>query len=79
MNMMFKAFFKKLFGAKYERLARAPFLYLIFGFGSGGFSYNGRTVYFISDRNDVYCRRDVAGTFFAGKCCRDPKYVDASF
>ena len=29
MNMMFKAFFKKLFGAKYERLARAPFLYLI--------------------------------------------------
>ncbi len=29
MNMMFKAFFKKLFGAKYERLTRAPFLYLI--------------------------------------------------
>ncbi len=66
MKMTGKAFAKKLFGAKYERLPRTLFdrCDCILGAVYCRLSGADCTVCPDSDDKRLYCRRDVAGSFF---------------
>ena len=60
MKMTGKAFAKKLFGAKYERMPRTLFMGTVYCRLSG----SDCIVYPGFDDQHLYCGRDVAGPFF---------------
>ena len=72
MNMIFKAFAKKLFGVKCEKLKRTVFLCLVVFWGL----YSA--VRLIPDGKCFHRRRDVASSHFKGQCRQHEEPIHAA-
>ena len=77
MKMIFKAFFKHLFGAAYERLVRTLFVYLIV-LAYRWFKDSDCIAHVIFYGGGIYYWRNVAGAFFRRECCPYAEHEDAA-